>query len=67
MADPEAVWFRADDEVVDLPTFPSNPALVGDCACPWSPCEQDPVIDGLCMMCRESCVVRPRNATETQG
>lgn len=67
MADPEAVWLWADEVIVDLPAFPSDPALVGDCACPWSPCEQDSMIDGLCMTCHELCVARPRWVNETRG
>lgn len=61
MADPEAIWWSwVDEEVVDLPSFPSDPALVGDCECPWSPCERDAAIDGLCPMCHDLCRVRPR-------
>lgn len=56
MADADAVWFWAEDVVVDLPTFPAAPAVEGDCACPWSPCERDPVIGRLCLMCHEVCM-----------
>lgn len=56
MADADAVWFWAEDVVVDLPTFPAAPAVEGDCACPWSLCERDSVIGGLCLMCHEVCM-----------